>query len=233
MFVIIVGGGKVGTYLTRALLKKNHEVVVIEMNARKAQMMSNLLETDVAIVGDGCDPIVLNQAGLERADVVIADTGDDEDNLVVALITQRNSKARCVARVNNPKNKLIFESLFTENPVTVVSSTEIILNMIEESVTLDDCKPLLKFHNGDIELLKVTIGEESPAVNKRIADLGFPRSAIVVALERHDGEVAIPNGDTRVQKGDEVLVMVKAAGREQIRSALLGTAVAGTNGTRR
>jgi Trk K+ transport system NAD-binding subunit len=104
--------------------------------------------------------------------------------------------------------------------------------MIEESVTLDDCRPLLKFHNGDIELLKVTIGEDSPAVNKRIADLGFPRSAIVVALERKDGEVAIPNGDTRIAKGDEVLVMVKAAGRDQIRSALVGTTVASANGAR-
>ncbi|MGD1067130.1 MAG: NAD-binding protein, partial [Vulcanimicrobiaceae bacterium] len=80
MFILIVGGGKVGTYLARGLIKQQHEVVVIEKDSRKAQMMTNLLETDVAIVGDGCDPNVLLQAGVQRADVVVADTGDDEDN---------------------------------------------------------------------------------------------------------------------------------------------------------
>src|SRR6202166_1958543 len=132
MFILIVGGGKVGTYLARGLLKQQHEVVVIEKDSRKAQMMTNLLEADVAVVGDGCDPNVLLQAGVARADVVIADTGDDEDNLVVVLITHKHSRARCIARVNNPKNKLIFESLDGQHPVTVVSSTEIILDIIED-----------------------------------------------------------------------------------------------------
>src|ERR1035438_4093655 len=107
MFIIIVGGGKVGTYLARGLIRQQHEVVVIEKDAKKAQLMTNTLETDVAIVGDGCDPNVLMQAGIVRADVVVADTGDDEDNLVVVLIAKKHSKARCIARVNNPKNKLI------------------------------------------------------------------------------------------------------------------------------
>src|SRR3979411_15429 len=122
MFVLIVGGGKVGTYLARALIKQQHEVVVIEKDARKAQMMTNLLESDIAIVGDGCDPNVLMQAGLERPAVVGADTGDDEDNLVVCIITKKHTKARCIARVNNPKNKLIFESLDAEPPKTVIPS---------------------------------------------------------------------------------------------------------------
>lgn len=138
MFVIIVGGGKVGTYLARALLKEDHEVVVIEKDPKKAQMMTNLLETDVAIVGDGCDPLVLSQAGIARADVVVADTGDDEDNLVVCLIAKKQSKARCIARVNNPKNKLIFESIDTTDPVTAISSTEIILGVIDEQVNARD-----------------------------------------------------------------------------------------------
>jgi trk system potassium uptake protein TrkA len=86
------------------------------------------------VVGDGCDPLVLDQAGLERADVVVADTGDDEDNLVVCLIAKKRCKARCIARVNNPKNKMIFESLDTENPICVISSTEIILDTIRRSI---------------------------------------------------------------------------------------------------
>ncbi len=92
MFVLIVGGGKVGTYLARGLLDQGHEVVVVEKVARKAQMMASLLENDVTLVGDGCDPAVLEQAGLKRADVVVADTGDDEDNLVVCLIAKKSLK---------------------------------------------------------------------------------------------------------------------------------------------
>ncbi|MBV8151931.1 MAG: NAD-binding protein [Candidatus Eremiobacteraeota bacterium] len=134
MFIIIVGGGKVGTYLARDLIKQDHEIVV-EKDARKAQLMTNLLEQDVAIVGDGCDTAVLSAAGLARADAVVADTGDDEDNLVVCLIAQKQSKARCIARVNNPRNKEIFDSIGTpENPISVISSTELILSIIEDAV---------------------------------------------------------------------------------------------------
>lgn len=135
MFVLIVGGGKVGSYLTRALVSQGHEVVIVEKAERKARLLEQLLERNVTIVGDGCDPLVLEQAGLARADVVIADTGDDEDNLVVCLITKKNSKARCIARVNNPRNKLIFDSLDQENPVTTISSTEVILDAMHKHVT--------------------------------------------------------------------------------------------------
>ncbi len=145
MFILIVGGGKVGTYLARGLIKQQHEVIVIEKDARKAQLMTNLLESDIAVVGDGCDPNVLMQAGMQRADVVVADTGDDEDNLVVCIITKKHSQARCIARVNNPKNKLIFESLDKERPVVVISSTELILDMIDERVNATDLEPLAKW----------------------------------------------------------------------------------------
>ncbi|PZR56731.1 MAG: hypothetical protein DLM50_07830 [Candidatus Meridianibacter frigidus] len=135
MFILIVGGGKVGSYLTRALLAQNHEVVVVEKQERKARTLEALLETNVAVIGDGCDPQVLQQAGISRADVVVADTGDDEDNLVVTLIAKKhNSGARCIARVNNPRNKLIFESLDPDDPVAVISSTEIILDVLNEHV---------------------------------------------------------------------------------------------------
>ena len=135
MFILIVGGGKVGSYLTRALLQQRHEVVVVEKQERKAKALEQLLEMDVTVVGDGCDPQVLAQAGIARADVVIADTGDDEDNLVVVLIAKKQpNEPRCIARVNNPRNKMIFESLDPNDPVTVISSTEIILQIVNEHV---------------------------------------------------------------------------------------------------
>ena len=136
MFVLIVGGGKVGSYLTRALLKQGHEVVMVEKEERKARMLEQLIEQKVTVIGDGCDPFVLEQSGLQRADVVVADTGDDEDNLVVCLISKKKRpQVRCIARVNNPANKMIFESLDRENPVSVISSTEIILDVISKQIT--------------------------------------------------------------------------------------------------
>ncbi len=120
--------------MTRALLNQGHEVVTVEKEERKARMLEQLIDQKVTVVGDGCDPFVLDQAGVARADVVVADTGDDEDNLVVCLITKKNSKARCIARVNNPANKMIFESLDPERPVTVISSTEIVLETIRKSI---------------------------------------------------------------------------------------------------
>ena len=222
MFILIVGGGKVGTYLARGLIKQQHEVVVIEKDSRKAHMMTNLLETDVAIVGDGCDPNVLLQAGVQRADVVVADTGDDEDNLGVCVITKKHSQARCIARVNNPKNKLIFESLDTEKPVTVISSTEIILGIIDDRVNATLLEPLARVGRGDLELVQVTIAEASPARGKRIADVSLPRGSVIVAVDRGSGDVLVPNGDTTLERGDEVIAMIKRETRGDVCAALVG-----------
>jgi trk system potassium uptake protein TrkA len=222
MFVIIIGGGKVGTYLARALLAQEHEVVMIEKNPKKAQMVANLLETDVTMFGDGCDPLVLDQAGLKRADIVVADTGDDEDNLVVCLIAKKNSKARCIARVNNPKNKLIFESIDRDQPITLISSTEIILDAINQHVNAHDYAIITKLKDGDLELVKLAIPPGSPADGRRIVDVGLPRSSIVVAVDRKGEDVLIPNGDTSLRAGDSVILMVKNESREDVRAALVG-----------
>jgi trk system potassium uptake protein TrkA len=222
MFVMVVGGGKVGTYLARALLAEDHEVIVIEKVAKKAQMMANLLETDVTMVGDGCDPLVLDQAGIKRADIVVADTGDDEDNLVVCLIAKKNSHARCIARVNNPKNKVVFESIDRETPITLISSTEVILDAINAHVTSQDYSIITKLKDGDLELVKLKIPAGSPAEGKRIVDVGLPRSSIVVAVDRKNEEILIPNGDTTLRVGDAVILMVKNESREDVRAVLVG-----------
>lgn len=132
MFIIVVGGGKLGTYLARALLEAKHEVVVVEKNERKAQALAQNLNAEVAQVGDGCDPLVLEEAGAARSDFVIADTGDDEDNLAICLVTKKRfARPRTIARVNNPKNKQIFEELGIDS---VVSGTEIVMNMVAQEV---------------------------------------------------------------------------------------------------
>src|SRR5580692_1850087 len=187
-------------------------------------MMTNLLEADVAVVGDGCDPNVLLQAGVARADVVVADTGDDEDNLVVVLIAKKHSSARCIARVNNPKNKLIFESLDSERPVTVISSTEIILDIIEDRVNATALETLARLGKGDLELVQLAITNESPARGRRIADLELPAGSVIVAVDHGAGDVVIPNGETVFAPGDGVIAMIKHTARADVCAVLTGSA---------
>jgi trk system potassium uptake protein len=220
MFILIVGGGKVGSYLTRALIAAEHEVVVVEKNERKARMLERLIDRQVAVVGDGCDPMVLESAGLERADVVVADTGDDEDNLVVALITKKKSKARCIARVNNPRNRQIFASLDPDDPVTVISSTEIILDVLQEYVNAGAKAPMLEtlhvFDNGNLRLVKVGVAAQSSLVGKPLSNVAFPHGSVVVAIERGGKAFEVPTGDTTLRAGDEIIALVKSGTAERI-----------------
>src|SRR5580692_83694 len=209
MFILIVGGGKVGSYLTRALINQGHEVVVIEKVERKAKMLERLIDRQVTVVGDGCDPMVLDAAGVSRADVVVADTGDDEDNLVVVLLSKKKSKARCIARVNNPANKLIFNSLDTDDPVTVISSTELILDVLNEKVNASKYRSMLEtmhlFGKGNMQLVKVEIPVDSPVDNKRLAEINLPHNSVVVAIDRPDKDLEIPTGDSMIRTGDVMI----------------------------
>jgi trk system potassium uptake protein len=222
MFILIVGGGKVGSYLTRALVEQGHEVVVVEKEDRKAKMLERLIDRKVTIVGDGCDPQVLDAAGVARADVVVADTGDDEDNLVVVLLTKKKSGARCIARVNNPSNKLIFESLDRDDPVTVISSTELILDVLNEQVNASKYRSMLEtmhlFGKGNMQLIKVEIPANSPVDSKRLAELHLPHNSVVVAIDRPDRDLEIPTGDTMIRSGDSMIVIVKNGAAERIRT---------------
>jgi len=192
VFIIIVGGGKVGTYLARALMKQEHEVLVVEKQARKAEFITNVLESDVTLVGDGCDPLVLQQAGIGRADVVVADTGDDEDNLVVCLIAKKHSKGRCIARVNNPRNKTIFESIDRENPIVLISSTEIILEVINDHVNADDFSIITRLKDGDLELVRLPIkATPTPMVS------GLPTSRCRAAASSSPSIERMPTSSSR------------------------------------
>lgn len=221
MFILIVGGGKVGSYLTRALLKQDHEVVVIEKNDRKAKELDTLIDRQVTVVGDGCDPLVLEDAGIARADVVVADTGDDEDNLVVVVIAKRKTKAKCIARVNNPRNKLIFESLDPQDPVTVISSTEIILDVLNEQVNAASYHAAMEtmhlFGKGQLQLIRIGVPAGSPFDGHRVSEINFPRNSVVVAIDRGNEEITIPDGDTILRNGDSIIAIVKNGAADKIR----------------
>lgn len=222
MFILIVGGGKVGSNLSRALVNQGHEIVVVEKDERKAKMLERLIDRQVTVVGDGCDPLVLDGAGVARADVVVADTGDDEDNLVVVLLSKKKSKARCIARVNNPANKLIFDSLDTEDPVTVISSTELILDVLNEQVNASKYRSMLEtmhlFGKGNMQLVKVAIPEQSPVDGRMLAELNLPHNSVVVAVDRPNKDLEIPTGDTVLRAGDSMIIIVKNGAAERIRA---------------
>jgi len=223
VFILIVGGGKVGSYLTRALIQQNHEVVVVEKYDKKARALDTLIDRQVTMVGDGCDPMVLEAAGVARADVVVADTGDDEDNLVVVLLTKKKSKARCIARVNNPRNRQIFDSLDPADPVIVISSTEIILDVLNEQVNAASYDAALEtmhlFGRGNLSLVRISVPNGSPAADKSLCDLTMPRNSVIVAIERdNDESIVIPTGDTQLRVGDRIVAVVKNGAAEKLQS---------------
>lgn len=219
MFIIVVGGGKLGTYLAKALLEQQHEVIVIEKDEHKAQRLSQFLEREVAQVGDGCDPLVLEEAGVNRADVVIADTGDDEDNLVICLVTKKKfHKPRTIARVNNPKNKQIFEELGIDS---VVSGTEVVMKIVQQEVNVRDVSPLMTFKGGNLELVRLSIPPTSPAGDKRLSQLQLPKHAVIVAVERA-GDVLVPDGDTEVRAGDTMLIVTQPGAAQELKAHLVG-----------
>ncbi len=223
MFILIVGGGKVGSYLTRALIQQNHEVVVVEKYDKKAKALDALVDRQVTMVGDGADPTVLEAAGVARADVVVADTGDDEDNLVVVLLTKKKSKARCIARVNNPRNRLIFDSLDPVDPVIVISSTEIILDVLNEHINAASYTAALEtmhlFGRGNLSLVRLSVPSGSPAADKSLCDLTMPRNSVIVAIERdNDDSIVIPTGDTQLRVGDRIVAVVKNGAAEKLQA---------------
>ena len=219
MFIVVVGGGKLGTYVAKSLLEQKHEVVVIEKDEKKAARLCQFLNCEIARVGDGCDPGVLEDAGVARADVVIADTGDDEDNLVICLVTKKKfSQPRTIARVNNPKNKQIFEELGIDS---VVSGTEIVLSIVQQEVNVREIAPLMTFRGGNLELVRLSLPAGSPANNKRLSDLHLPRHCVIVALERN-GDVVVPDGETTIQAGDAMLIVMQPGATKELRSELVG-----------
>lgn len=201
--MIIVGGGKVGCYLGEDLLRRGHEVTLIEKDRARCERMMERTGA-VAIWGDGCDPAVLEEAGVRRADVVIADTGHDEDNLTVCRVAKEMfGVKRTIARANNPKNE---DSLLRLGVDSTINSTELVAHLIEAELSTSDIVPLIELRRAAQELVKVTLLENAPAAGKAVMDLELPRDCLLVAVIR-DEEVVIPRGDTVLVPGDGILAI--------------------------
>ncbi len=221
MYVIVAGGGKVGYYLTKALLAAGQEVTVIEQLRRRFDLLREEFG-DVAFLGDACEVRTLEQAGAARADLVAAVTGDDEDNLVICQMAKRKFKVkRVIARINNPKNEVTFQMLGIDE---TVSSTKLIYSLIEQEVEVADVIPLTALRKGHLELVEAALTEDSPVVNRRVRDLHLPQSCTLAILVRGNNSELI-HGDTVLRAGDIIVAITPSAHVPQFREALLGKAV--------
>ncbi|HET6772425.1 MAG TPA: TrkA family potassium uptake protein [Acidimicrobiales bacterium] len=222
MKVVIAGGGAVGTFIAGELHDAGHEVHLIEQDGDRVSRMLAVGEPEGVTwhVADACEVSSLRGIGLSDADVVASVTGDDEDNLVISLLAKQEfAVPRVVARVNNPKNEWMFNENWGVD--VAVSTPHLLTALVEEAVSVGSLVRLLSFEGGRASLIEVTLAGESPAADREIVELGFPRDSTVVAVLRND-RVIVPRGDTRLQAGDEVLVLVTAESIDDVRKLLTG-----------
>ena len=217
MYIIVVGAGKVGYHLGRLLMKEGQEVMLIEKDRAKVNTLSIEFH-DSIMEGDGSTVEVLREAGTNRADVVVAATGSDEDNLVICQVTKLVfMRPRTIARVNNPRNEELFTGLGVD---ASVNATRIINAIIEEQVKAGDMMiPLLMLKEGDVEIVEVELTRSSHIVRKKIKDLSLPSGSIFIAVIRGE-EVIIPYGETEFQPEDKVLALVKRQSEQALREML-------------
>ena len=220
MKVVIAGGGSVGRFITEQLVNAGHEVTILDNDQRVFSQYGSTIPGATWTKGDACDYSVLKAAGLDTVDVVASVTGDDEDNLVISLLAKQEfAVPRVVARVNNPKNEWMFNETWGVD--VSVSTPHLITGLVEEAVTVGSFVRLLSFGGGKAKLAEVTLAEGSPAADKEISELRFPRDTTVVAVLREE-KVIVPRGDTILRLGDEVMVLVTSESEDDTRAILIG-----------
>jgi trk system potassium uptake protein TrkA len=204
MYVIVAGAGKVGWNLARELLEKGHEVTLIENDRDRFLTVEQELEHNVQY-GDASELWVLERAGISRADMVIAVTGDDEDNMLVCQVAKEKYLVdRIIARVNNPRNKQWFELLGVR---PVVSATDLILRLIEHEVPEYGLVHLLDLPEQRLEIIEMLLPENSRAAGVRVGDLEMPEGSLLISVLREDGGF-VPGPDTVLEAGDEILAVL-------------------------
>jgi trk system potassium uptake protein len=213
MYIIIVGGGNIGYYLAKTLVMARHEVLLLEKDRQRYRTIAEELG-EVVMQGDGCEVAHQNQAGFGRADVVVAATGSDDDNLVVCQMAKmEHNVPRTISRVNDPRNEKLFTKLGID---ATVSSTKIIYNLIEQEVGGGEVIPLAALNRGNIEIVEIEIGSRSPVIGREIRALKLPPEALIISVIR-DGHAILPSGDTLFELADSVIALVGADKEHELR----------------
>jgi trk/ktr system potassium uptake protein len=225
MYIIIAGAGKVGWNLARELIDEQHEVTLIEVDRNRYLTVEDELEHRVQH-GDATELWVLERAGIVRADMVVAVTGDDEDNMLISQVAKEKYLVEhTIARANNPRNLEHFELLGVR---PVVSATDLILRLIEHEVPHHGLVHLLDLRQEQLEIIEVEVAQDAPAAGSTIGDLELPEGCLVVSVLR-DGAGFVPKADTRIEAGDEVLAVLNPGDEPDV-CRLFGAYRAGRDG---
>ena len=220
MYVLIAGGGKVGWNLARELKAKDNEITLLENDRARYLTIEQELEHQVQY-GDATELWVLERAGIQRADLVIAVTGDDEDNMLICQMAKEKYLCeRIIARVNNPRNREWFALLGVQ---PVVSATDLILRLIEHEVPSYGLVHLLDLSDERLEIIEVEVGDGSPAASKQISEVDLPEGVLIISVLR-DGGGFVPKADTVIEAGDEVMLILDPGLEDSITAQFAATA---------
>ena len=222
MRVLIAGAGKVGAFIAADLSAAGHEVTILDANPDRIEQLRHLesLAGTTVVTADACEVSELVAAGAETVEVVVAVTGDDEDNLVISMLAKQEfAVPRVLARVNHPENRWLFDQAWGVD--VAVSTPHLLTALIEEAVSVGTLVRLMSLPGGKAHLVEVTLAEGAPVVGSDLAAIAFPRNSTVVAVVRAGG-VVVPRGDTVLIVGDEVLVLVNEESEEDVRILLVG-----------
>jgi trk system potassium uptake protein len=217
MYILIGGGGQVGYYLTKGLLQQGHEVLLLEKDGRRVEQLREELGTSVTR-GDACEARVMTEVGSDRADLVIAVTGDDEDNLVICQMAKARFKVpKTIARVNNPRNDDLFVRLGID---VTVSPTRTILHMIEAEIPHHTIVPLMTLTRAGLSLVELTVPPDSPAAGNTLQALSLPPSVNIALVVRGDQNIT-PTGDTVIEPEDRIFALVTQEGEAALHEAII------------
>jgi trk system potassium uptake protein TrkA len=218
MYILIIGGGKIGYYLAKTLRQSDHRVGIVERDAQRCATLAEDLGITV-IQGDGTDIDTLREAGADEAKYVVALTARDEENLVICQLAKSYFKAPLtIARVNNPKNQSIFKILGVD---ATVSSTALAAQMIENALPLNGMRIFSIFQEGDVEVTESELKNGSPVIGLAVSQLKLPEECVLIALI-HQGKMTFPRGPTILNAGDRVYALVRRKSLDSLKGVLLG-----------
>jgi len=219
MYIIVVGGGRVGYYLAKALLDEGHEVLIIEKNATLCELINEEIG-GVCVRGDGCEAATLDEVGTGRADMLVAVTGDDEDNLVACQVAKyKFNVPRTIARIRNPQNEAIFKKLGVD---VTVSTTNIILEAIEKEVPTHPLTHLLTLSDKGLLIVEVRIPPTSTSIGKLVKELSLPEGSKLALIIPKDRKPRMPTPSTVLREGDQIIALTTPDLEEALRTALTG-----------
>ena len=218
MYLLIAGGGKVGANLARTLLRSGHEVTLIEQRPNRFEQLEAEFEHQVH-KGDATELYILERAGIKRPpDIVVAVTGDDEDNVVICqLARDRYGVPNVIARVNDPRNQQHFDLLGITQTICATSG---IMGLIEHEVPEHGLIHLLELRKENLEIVEITVGDKDACTGKKIGQVALPSGSRVISVVR-DGKAEVPDESLRLESGDSVLAILETGKEDELRRVLV------------